>query len=114
MKCKNCGSKRNVNKIDGVQICMICNAEKTIRSADDKLIDMLAELMDREEERRKNDSLALERAEDLYRYALEEDSTFALAYAGLARVYWGKHYWETYFSDDFLDSVFILTEIVHY
>ena len=79
MKCKNCGSKRNVNKIDGVQICMICNAEKTIRSADDKLIDMLAELMDREEERRKNDSLALERAEDLYRYALEEDSTFALA-----------------------------------
>ena len=43
MKCENCGSERNVNKIDGVQICMICNAEKTIRSADNKIVDMLAE-----------------------------------------------------------------------
>ena len=54
---------------------------------------------------------ALERAEDLYHKALEYDSTFAQAYTGLARVYWDKHYWETYFSEDFVDSVLILTDI---
>ncbi len=32
---------------------------------------------------------------------LEYDSTFALAYTGLARVYLDKHYWETYFSEEF-------------
>jgi len=67
-----------------------------------------------EEERRKyssDDSLALERAENLYHYALEEDSTFALAYIGLANVYWSKHYWETYFEEDFLDSCLVLINI---
>ena len=54
---------------------------------------------------------ALERAEELYHDALDYDSTFALAYTGLAYVYWDKHYWETYFSESFLDSVFILTDI---
>ena len=33
---------------------------------------------------------ALERAEDFYRKALEYDSTYAKAYAQLARVYWEK------------------------
>ena len=37
---------------------------------------------------------ALERAEELYYDALDYDSTFALAYTGLAYVYWDKHYWE--------------------
>ncbi len=54
---------------------------------------------------------ALERAEELYYDALDYDSTFALAYTGLAYVYWDKHYWETFFSESFLDSVFILTDI---
>jgi len=54
---------------------------------------------------------ALEKAEDLYHIALEYDFTFALAYTGLARVYWSKHYWEEYFSVTFLDSVLILCDI---
>jgi len=67
-----------------------------------------------EEERRKHssdDSLALDRAEDLYYKALEYDSSFALAYIGLANVYQDKHYWETFLSEDFLDSILILAEI---
>jgi len=39
------------------------------------------------------------------------DSTFARAYAGLAMVYWNKHYWETYFAESFLDSVLYLSDI---
>ncbi len=54
---------------------------------------------------------ALESAEDFYHRALEYDSTFAQAYTGLAWVYWDKHYWETYFSEDFVDSVLILVNI---
>ena len=55
--------------------------------------------------------VALERAEELYHDALEYDPTFAKAYSELGRVYLDKHFWETYFSDNFLDSVFILTDI---
>jgi len=54
---------------------------------------------------------ALERAEDLYYQALEYDSTFALAYTGLAWVYWNKHELEEYLTENFLDSVLILTDI---
>ncbi len=54
---------------------------------------------------------ALYRAEDLYQKALEYDSTFALAYTGLAHVYWNKHYWETFFTENFLDSVLMLADI---
>jgi tetratricopeptide (TPR) repeat protein len=54
---------------------------------------------------------ALERAEDLYNEALEYDSTFAQAYAGLADVSWYKDYQGNYFSEDFLDSVLILADI---
>ena len=53
---------------------------------------------------------ALERAEDLYYKALDYDSAFAAAYTGLASVYWHKHYWESYFSESFLDSVLILAD----
>jgi tetratricopeptide (TPR) repeat protein len=42
---------------------------------------------------------------------LEYDSTFAQAYTGLAMVYWSKHFWRELFSEDFLDSVLILTDI---
>ena len=54
---------------------------------------------------------ALVRAEDRFFKALEYDSSFALAYTGLAQVYWHKHYWETYFSENFLDSVLILADM---
>ena len=59
----------------------------------------------------KTDTVAIERAKDLYHKAVEYDSTFAQAYVGLANVYWDKHYWETYFSENFLDSVLILADI---
>jgi TolB-like protein/Flp pilus assembly protein TadD len=54
---------------------------------------------------------ALEKAEDFYHKALDYDSTFAQAYLGLARVYWNKHYWKEYFSENFMDSVLFLTDI---
>jgi len=54
---------------------------------------------------------ALQRADNLYHKALIYDSTFAQAYTGLADVYWDKHYWKEYFSEEFLDSFLILTNI---
>jgi TolB-like protein/AraC-like DNA-binding protein len=57
--------------------------------------------------------LYLKKAENLYNKALENDSAFALAYAGLAKVYWDKYYneSETYFTENYLDSVLILCNI---
>ena len=57
-----------------------------------------------------NNREALERAEDYYYKALDNDSTFALAYTDLANIYWNKHYYEEYFSDNFMDSVLILCQ----
>jgi len=54
---------------------------------------------------------ALERAENLYHKALDYDSTFALAYTGLAWIYRNENYRETYFNENFLDSVLILADI---
>jgi TolB-like protein/tetratricopeptide (TPR) repeat protein len=54
---------------------------------------------------------ALKKAEDFYHKALEYDSTFAQAYTGLARVFWDKHYWEEYFSENYMDSVLFLCDI---
>ncbi|MBN1624856.1 MAG: hypothetical protein JW903_10840 [Clostridia bacterium] len=51
---------------------------------------------------------ALDRAERMYKKALEFDSTFAQVYVGFAKVYWYKHYWSEYFSDTYLDSVLFL------
>lgn len=50
------------------------------------------------------------RAERLYKKALAYDSTFALAYCGLAGIYWSKNYYKEYFSENFLDSVRILAD----
>jgi len=50
----------------------------------------------------------LERAENLYHKALEYDSTFALAYIGLARVYRIKHRWDELFKEEYMDSMLIL------
>lgn len=54
---------------------------------------------------------ALGRAENLYREALEYDSTFAQAYSGLAMAYWNKTCWSGFFSENFMDSVLILADI---
>jgi TolB-like protein/Tfp pilus assembly protein PilF len=54
---------------------------------------------------------ALNRAEDLYRQALEYDSEYAQAYVGLAKVYWDKHYGLEYLSENRLDSVLVLADI---
>jgi TolB-like protein len=53
----------------------------------------------------------LQKAEDFYHEALKYDSTFAQAYTGLASIYWDKHYWEEFFSKNFMDSILILTNI---
>ncbi len=51
------------------------------------------------------------KAEQLYKKANEFDSAFAPAYTGLATVYWQKHFYKDYFSENFLDSVLILSDI---
>jgi len=55
---------------------------------------------------------SLERVKELYNKALEYDSAFAKAYAGLASVYYYKHLnaSETYFTENYLDSVKILSD----
>jgi len=50
----------------------------------------------------------LQKAGDLYHQALQYDSTYALAYTGLAWVYWDKHYYLDYLSENFMDSVPVL------
>ncbi len=54
------------------------------------------------------DPVSLEKARHLFQKALDLDSTFALAYTGLARIYWNKHYSKTFFTEHFLDSVLVL------
>lgn len=51
---------------------------------------------------------ALQRAENYYRKALNIDSTFARAYAGLARIAYDKTTWSDIFKTNFLDTVLTL------
>jgi TolB-like protein/Tfp pilus assembly protein PilF len=53
--------------------------------------------------------VALDQAGKLYKKALEYDPEFAQAFIGMADVYFSKHYYETYFSENYLDSVLILS-----
>jgi len=53
---------------------------------------------------------AIERAKRMYSTALKYDSTFALAYVGLASVYWNKNYYKEYFSEGALSLDFQLPE----
>jgi TolB-like protein len=55
--------------------------------------------------------IALDRAEDLYHFALEYDSTFALAYTALAFNYFQRHRREAYLSENYLDSTLIFADI---
>jgi len=41
---------------------------------------------------------------NLYNAALEADSAFARAYTGLARLYYTRYYYETFFKENFLDT----------
>jgi len=52
---------------------------------------------------------SVEIAEKMYINALRYDSAFALAYTGLAGIYWRKNYNREYFSGNFLDSVLTLS-----
>jgi TolB-like protein len=54
---------------------------------------------------------SLEKAEDLYKKAIENDPGFAQAYVGLAWVFWNKHYWSTFFNKNFLDTIPVLADI---
>jgi len=55
----------------------------------------------------------MKRAESFYHKALEYDSTFAKAYVGLAWANYVKQWWypNTFFSENFMDSVLILADI---
>ncbi len=48
-------------------------------------------------------------ARKFFKQSLDLDSTFALAYCGLATIYWIQNYSKTFFESFFLDSVLILT-----
>jgi TolB-like protein len=58
-----------------------------------------------------NNSPSLQKAENLYHKSLKYDSAFAPAYCGLAWVCWDKHAWKENLSENFMDSVLILTNI---
>ena len=54
---------------------------------------------------------ALNNAEVFFNTALEYDTAYAQAYSGLANVYWSKHYWNDYLSENFQDTVLYLADI---
>lgn len=54
---------------------------------------------------------ALDKAEELFLRALELDSSFALAYVGLAKVYWAEQGFRTYLAEDYLDSMLVLCDL---
>jgi TolB-like protein/AraC-like DNA-binding protein/Tfp pilus assembly protein PilF len=54
------------------------------------------------------DSVSLEKAQRLFKKALDLDSSFALAYTGLARVYYHLNYNKNFLSKSYMDSVLIL------
>ena len=49
-------------------------------------------------------------AVNLYMASLEIDSTFAKAFTGLARAYYYRYQWETYFKENYLDSIRVLAD----
>jgi TolB-like protein len=57
------------------------------------------------------DSSSHQNAVAFYNAALAIDSAFAKAYTGLARAYYDRHQWETYFKENYLDSMLVLTDI---
>ena len=47
----------------------------------------------------------------MYKAALEIDSAFAESYTGMAKAYWDRYYYETFFKENFLDSCLVLIDI---
>jgi TolB-like protein len=52
-----------------------------------------------------------QKATTFYKAALEIDSAFAKAYTGLARTYYTRYFWETYFKENYLDSCLVLVNL---
>jgi len=48
---------------------------------------------------------------NLYKSALDMDSAYARAYTGLAGAYYNRYQWETYFRDNYLDSMLVLADM---
>jgi TolB-like protein/AraC-like DNA-binding protein len=65
------------------------------------------DVLEKYENGNKRDSIDLKKAQQLFQKALDLDSTFALAYTGLAAVSYWKYYWKTFMSETFMDSVLI-------
>jgi adenylate cyclase len=53
---------------------------------------------------------SLDKAITLYNRSISIDSGYADAYTGLGLAYWDKHYWTSYLSENFLDSVKLLAD----
>jgi TolB-like protein/Tfp pilus assembly protein PilF len=60
---------------------------------------------------RTRDPGSYQTAVNLYKAALEIDTTFARSYSGLADIYYRRYYFESYFDERFLDSCLILAGI---
>ncbi len=52
-----------------------------------------------------------QKAVSFYRTSLEIDSSFAKAYSGLARSYYSRYFYETFFKENFLDTCLVLINI---
>jgi len=66
--------------------------------------------LEKYEFRIKRDSITLKKAQQFFRKVLEQDSTFALAYTGLAAIqFWSSE--KTYLSENYMDSVLILANM---
>jgi TolB-like protein len=58
-----------------------------------------------------NNPNSYRKAVTYFQTSLEIDSSFAKAYAGLARAYYSRYFYETYFKENFLDSCLLLANI---
>ena len=56
------------------------------------------------------DSSSYQNAVDFYNAALVIDPSFAKAYTGLASAYYDRYQWETYFKENYLDSMQVLID----
>ncbi len=65
------------------------------------------DVLEKYENGNKRDSIDLKKAQQHFQKALELDSTYALAYTGLAAVSYWKYYWKNFMSETFMDSVLI-------
>jgi tetratricopeptide (TPR) repeat protein len=55
------------------------------------------------------DSITYQKTINIFHEALKIDPTFAKAYTGLAKAYYTRYYWPSYYKENFLDSCLILS-----